>query len=109
MVALPDRMAARSARIEQTDPPCIVQMQRLLRGLPDLLSLAQGRTCAAGGPLPSPAMAHFCGARCVFPGIVHWSPPPVALEAAKAAVGERAVSQCVAASLGCLTAVPAAK
>ena len=37
----------RSARIEGTDAPCIVQMQRMLRGIPDLLSLAQGWLAAS--------------------------------------------------------------
>jgi len=45
-----------SQRILGTDAPCIVKMQRMLRGKTGLLSLAQG--------------------------IVHWSPPPEALKAA---------------------------
>mmetsp|Transcript_3047 Transcript_3047/g.5771 ORF Transcript_3047/g.5771 Transcript_3047/m.5771 type:complete len:432 (+) Transcript_3047:53-1348(+) len=45
-----------STRILQTDEPCIVQMQRMLAGKPDVLSLAQG--------------------------IVHWQPPKAALDAA---------------------------
>jgi len=47
---------AKSRRIVATDTPCIVNMQRMLRGKTGLTSLAQG--------------------------IVHWSPPPSALEAA---------------------------
>ena len=49
-----------------TDAPVIVKMQQMLRGKEDVLSLAQG--------------------------IVHWSPPEEALQAARAAVGEPSVS-----------------
>jgi katanin p60 ATPase-containing subunit A1 len=48
-----------SRRILETDTPCIVQMQEMLRGKEGVLSLAQG--------------------------IVHWPPPPEALAAACAA------------------------
>ena len=51
-----------SKRILSTDPPCIVQMQKMMRGKEGLLSLAQG--------------------------IVHWKPPPTAIEAARAALEE---------------------
>ena len=54
--------AALSARISATDVPCIVQMQQMLRGKSDVLSLAQG--------------------------IVHWQPPTAALDAARDAVGQ---------------------
>ena len=57
---------APSSRIGSTDVPCIVQMQQMLRGKTDVLSLAQG--------------------------IVHWSPPPAALEAAVSCVTEPATS-----------------
>ena len=50
-----------SSRIGSTDVPCIVQMQQMLRGKTDVLSLAQG--------------------------IVHWPPPAAALDAARDAVG----------------------
>ena len=50
-----------SARLGSTDVPCIVQMQQMLRGKTDVLSLAQG--------------------------IVHWPPPAAALDAARDAVG----------------------
>ena len=52
---------APSSRIGSTDVPCIVQMQQMLRGKTDVLSLAQG--------------------------IVHWPPPAAALDAARDAVG----------------------
>ena len=45
-----------------TDVPCIVQMQKMLRGKTDVLSLAQG--------------------------IVHWTPPETALAAGRAAMNE---------------------
>ena len=54
--------AALSARISATDVPCIVQMQQMLRGKTDVLSLAQG--------------------------IVHWPPPEQALAAGRAAMLE---------------------
>eukprot|EP00967_Tisochrysis_lutea_P034593 scaffold41344_cov32-Tisochrysis_lutea.AAC.2 len=54
------RMAAQaSRRVRETDTPCIVQMQEMLRGKEGVLSLAQG--------------------------IVHWQPPPTALDAARIA------------------------
>ena len=49
-----------SRRIRATDPPCIVQMQQMLRGKDDVISLAQG--------------------------IVHWTPPTRALDAAREAI-----------------------
>ena len=52
---------APSVRVTETDAPCIVAMQKMLRDAPEApISLAQG--------------------------IVHWSPPSLALEAAQAAV-----------------------
>eukprot|EP00434_Breviolum_minutum_P015144 symbB.v1.2.013356.t1/scaffold942.1/size149982/7 len=51
-----------SKRIRFTDEPCIVAMQRMLRGKDGIMSLAQG--------------------------IVHWSPPASALEAARKAAEE---------------------
>lgn len=51
-----------SSRLQQTDVPCIVAMQQMLRGKTNIFSLAQG--------------------------IVHWPPPPDALAAAQAAVLE---------------------
>eukprot|EP00930_Biecheleria_cincta_P056884 TRINITY_DN42900_c0_g1_i1.p1 TRINITY_DN42900_c0_g1~~TRINITY_DN42900_c0_g1_i1.p1 ORF type:complete len:430 (+),score=88.40 TRINITY_DN42900_c0_g1_i1:28-1317(+) len=51
-----------SKRIRQTDEPCIVAMQRMLRGKEGILSLAQG--------------------------IVHWAPPQEATEAAAKAARE---------------------
>ena len=51
-----------SKRIRATDEPCIVAMQRMLRGKQGILSLAQG--------------------------IVHWAPPPGALAAARQAADE---------------------
>ena len=56
-----DLMPRTSTRIEATDVPCIVQMQQMLRGKTDVLSLAQG--------------------------IVHWAPPEEAVAVARAAVG----------------------
>eukprot|EP00962_Isochrysis_galbana_P021532 scaffold6354_cov126-Isochrysis_galbana.AAC.9 len=53
-----------SRRILETDTPCIVQMQEMLRGKEGVLSLAQG--------------------------IVHWPPPPQALAAARAAADDPA-------------------
>ena len=50
-----------SRRIRATDPPCIVQMQQMLRGKDDVISLAQG--------------------------IVHWQPPAAALDAAREFIG----------------------
>lgn len=55
-------MSSVSRRIAQTDTPCIVAMQQMMRGREGVISLAQG--------------------------IVHWSPPEAALEAAKSAVME---------------------
>jgi DNA-binding transcriptional MocR family regulator len=55
-----------SRRIQQTDTPCIVTMQQMMRGRADVLSLAQG--------------------------IVHWSPPAEALQAASHLVTETASS-----------------
>ena len=55
-------MASASHRIQETDTPCIVAMQQMMRGKSDILSLAQG--------------------------IVHWPPPAEALSAAQAAVLE---------------------
>jgi len=55
-----------SRRIQQTDTPCIVTMQQMMRGREGVLSLAQG--------------------------IVHWSPPPSALEEATGFVHEAATS-----------------
>ncbi|KAL3921133.1 MAG: hypothetical protein SGPRY_005006, partial [Prymnesium sp.] len=49
-----------SARVSETDTPCIVAMQQMLRGKANVLSLAQG--------------------------IVHWPPPPSALAAAQSQV-----------------------
>lgn len=51
-----------SKRIRATDEPCIVAMQRMLRGKEGILSLAQG--------------------------IVHWAPPEAALAAAARAATE---------------------
>ena len=51
-----------SSRMAATDVPCIVQMQQMLRGKKDVLSLAQG--------------------------IVHWPPPETALAAGRAAMME---------------------
>eukprot|EP00913_Durusdinium_trenchii_P036073 g33754.t1 len=51
-----------SKRIRLTDEPCIVAMQRMLRGKEGIMSLAQG--------------------------IVHWAPPPEALEAVRTAADE---------------------
>lgn len=51
-----------SSRMAQTDVPCIVQMQQMLRGKSDILSLAQG--------------------------IVHWPPPEAALAAGRNAMSE---------------------
>lgn len=51
-----------SKRIRLTDEPCIVAMQRMLRGKEGIMSLAQG--------------------------IVHWAPPAAALEAARKAAEE---------------------
>jgi len=48
-----------SRRVQQTDTPCIVTMQQMLRGKEDVISLAQG--------------------------IVHWPPPAEALASARAA------------------------
>jgi len=56
------RACSVSSRMSATDVPCIVQMQQMLRGKSDVLSLAQG--------------------------IVHWSPPELALAAGRAAVME---------------------
>mmetsp|Transcript_71576 Transcript_71576/g.226056 ORF Transcript_71576/g.226056 Transcript_71576/m.226056 type:complete len:317 (+) Transcript_71576:37-987(+) len=55
-----------STRIAETDVPCIVDMQRMMRGKEGVLSLAQG--------------------------ITHWQPPASALDAAVVAVKERATS-----------------
>eukprot|EP00242_Pyramimonas_sp_CCMP2087_P007166 CAMPEP_0198202990 /NCGR_PEP_ID=MMETSP1445-20131203/6219_1 /TAXON_ID=36898 /ORGANISM="Pyramimonas sp., Strain CCMP2087" /LENGTH=385 /DNA_ID=CAMNT_0043874175 /DNA_START=211 /DNA_END=1368 /DNA_ORIENTATION=+ len=55
-----------SKRIAATDPPCIVQMQKMLAGKKDVLSLAQG--------------------------IVYWQPPEAALEAAAKSITEPRVS-----------------
>ena len=55
-------MSTISRRIEVTDAPVIVSMQQMLRGKEGVLSLAQG--------------------------IVHWSPPDEAMQAARAAVDE---------------------
>lgn len=55
-------MSTISRRIEMTDTPVIVSMQQMLRGKEGVLSLAQG--------------------------IVHWSPPDEAVQAARAAVDE---------------------
>ena len=55
-------MSTISRRMEVTDAPVIVSMQQMLRGKEGILSLAQG--------------------------IVHWSPPDEALQAARAAVDE---------------------
>eukprot|EP00850_Spirogloea_muscicola_P021539 SM000253S09028 [mRNA] locus=s253:40424:43594:+ [translate_table: standard] len=58
--------ATASRRVLATDEPCIVQMQELLRGATDVISLAQG--------------------------IVHWAPPTEALQEAKEAVFKPSVS-----------------
>ena len=55
-------MSTISSRMSATDVPCIVQMQHMLRGKKDVLSLAQG--------------------------IVHWPPPETALAAGRAAMSE---------------------
>ena len=55
-----------SRRIVDTDAPVIVSMQQMLRGKEGILSLAQG--------------------------IVHWSPPDEAMQAARAAIDEPNVS-----------------
>merc|ERR1719401_1003273 len=56
-----------SLRVKATDTPCIVTMQDMMRGKEGLMSLAQG--------------------------VVHWQPPPSALEAvASAATGENSIS-----------------
>ncbi|CAE8593448.1 unnamed protein product, partial [Polarella glacialis] len=57
-----DAVPPPSKRIRQTDEPCIVAMQRMLKGKEGILSLAQG--------------------------IVHWAPPPAVAEAVIAAAGE---------------------
>ena len=54
------RVASISKRMAQTDVPCIVQMQQMMRGKKDVFSLAQG--------------------------IVHWGPPESALAAGRAAM-----------------------
>lgn len=51
-----------SKRVRMTDTPCIVTMQKMLRGKEGILSLAQG--------------------------IVHWGPPPAVAAAVAAAAGE---------------------
>eukprot|EP00898_Chlorokybus_atmophyticus_P003042 jgi/Chlat1/3739/Chrsp259S03885 len=56
-----------SKRIVATDPPCIIQMQRLMRGTEGVMSLAQG--------------------------IVHWTPPQKALDAAAAAISDPLTSK----------------
>jgi len=53
-----------SRRVLETDTPCIVTMQAMLRGKAGVLSLAQG--------------------------IVHWAPPPEALAAARASIDDPA-------------------
>ena len=55
-------MSSVSQRIAATDAPCIVQMQQMLRGKSDVLSLAQG--------------------------IVWWPPPETALAAGRTAMVE---------------------
>lgn len=53
-------MVEASRRVRSTDAPCIVQVQRWLRGKVDVLSLAQG--------------------------VVHWAPPPQAIRSASDAI-----------------------
>eukprot|EP00927_Polykrikos_kofoidii_P048513 TRINITY_DN42788_c0_g1_i1.p1 TRINITY_DN42788_c0_g1~~TRINITY_DN42788_c0_g1_i1.p1 ORF type:complete len:496 (-),score=67.84 TRINITY_DN42788_c0_g1_i1:66-1418(-) len=57
----------KSRRILDTDAPCIVGMQKMLRGKTGLLSLAQG--------------------------VVHWSPPAAAIKAASEVVMDNSVNQ----------------
>lgn len=62
MAASSQEVVQPSKRIRLTDEPCIVAMQRMLRGKEGIMSLAQG--------------------------IVHWAPPVAASEAAAKAAGE---------------------
>jgi hypothetical protein len=68
-----------SERIRRTDDPCIVEMQRMLRGTTDVLSLAQG--------------------------VVHWKPPQDALDAAVHFLNTDPRAHSYGADDGCVVAV----
>lgn len=89
-----------SERVKVTDSPIIVKTKQFIAGRQDVLSLAQGAAqpscigmslvdctqASVKAPLFAESLSQCCA------GVVHWTPPPQALDLASEVVREKSVS-----------------